>query len=115
MAAGATITTFRDRPWRLRFFLVLGGAMMVQGVATATYFLVTGDADFWFAVTIHGLSAALIGFGFWFASYAWRRLRDPEPPIMIGPAGLHDRAISEQPIPWSDLRNFVVWEGAAAR
>jgi len=111
MASGATITTFRNRSWLLTFFVVLGALLMLQGVATVVYFLVFGQADFWFAVAINGLGIAIIGIGFWFAAYGWRRLRDPQPPITIGPDGLHDRAISARPIPWRDIANLQVWNG----
>jgi hypothetical protein len=49
--------------------------------------------------------------GWWFAGHAWRRMRDPENPITIGPSGLYDRAISERPIAWRDIRNLHVWDG----
>ncbi|MCR4282471.1 MAG: hypothetical protein NUV72_05530 [Bauldia sp.] len=111
MPAGVAVTAFRDRSGLLNFYLVPGDLMMLQGVLTAAYFLYYGDVDFGIELVILGLSVALAGFGFWFASYAWRRLRDPEPPITIGPAGLHDRAISDLPIPWSDVGDLRVWDG----
>lgn len=111
MPAGVTVTAFRDRSGLLNFYLVPGDLMMLQGVLTAAYFLYYGDVDFGIELVILGLSVALAGFGFWFASHAWRRLRDPEPPITIGPAGLHDRAISDLPIPWSDIGDLRVWDG----
>lgn len=111
MAAGPAITVFRNSTVLLTVFLVGGGLMMLQGVLTAGYFLYYGEAEGWLAPVLYGLSAALFGFGLWFAAYARRRLRDPEPPITIGPAGLHDRAISDRPIPWSDIRNLQVWHG----
>lgn len=112
MATATAITTFRNRHWLLIVFLLLGVGMIIQGVATAAYFLVFDDEPMpIFRVVILGLSAALFGFGLWFAAYARRRLADPEPAIVIGPAGLHDRAISERPIPWREIRNLTVWHG----
>ena len=111
MATGATITTFRNRSWLLVFFVVVGALLMLQGAATVAYFLVFGQVEFWFAVAINGLGIAIIGIGYWFAAYGWRRLRSPEPPITIGPGGLHDRAISARPIPWGDIANLQVWNG----
>lgn len=40
-------------------------------------------------------------------------MRDPEAPIVIGMAGLHDRAISARPIPWAAIRDLHVWDGGA--
>ena len=85
--------------------------MMLQGGATAIYFLYYDDVEHGLELVMFGLAAALAGFGYWFASYGWRRLRDPEPPITIGPAGLHDRALSARPIPWRDIGNLHVWNG----
>jgi len=111
MATGATITTFRNRSWLLAFYIVLGVFLMLQGAASGIYFLYFDEAQYGMKWVILGLAAAMIGFGLWFAAYGWRRLRDPEPPITIGPAGLYDRAISDRPIPWSDIRNLCLWEG----
>ena len=38
---------------------------------------------------------------------------DPEAPITINAAGLHDRAISARPIPWTDIRGLHVWDGGS--
>ena len=111
MATGATITAFRNRPWLLTIYVVLGALMIVQGLATMIYFLYFGEADYGLWVVILGLSVALAGFGLWFAAYGWRRLSDPEPPITIGPAGLFDRALSAQPIVWRDIANLHIWRG----
>ena len=56
-----------------------------------------------------GLALFIIAMGYWFAAYSWRRRTDPEDPITVGPAGLHDRALSDRPIAWSDIRNLRVW------
>lgn len=108
---GALITTFRNRGWLQSLYLIFGCAIAVQGIATAGYFLFVGEAEPGFFAVIMLLAAALVLFGLWFASQSLRRLRDPEPPITIGPMGLHDRAISLKPIPWQDIRDLRVWNG----
>jgi hypothetical protein len=109
--AGAAITVFRERTGILSFHLILGGMMMLQGVLTAIFFIYYGSDEIGITVTAVGLSLFLAWAGYWFAGHAWRRMRDPENPITIGPAGLYDRAISERPIAWSDIRNLHVWDG----
>jgi hypothetical protein len=51
-----------------------------------------------------GLAASIVAFGTAYAVYAVRELRAHGPAIAIGPAGLHDRRISELPIPWEAVR-----------
>jgi hypothetical protein len=106
---GARITVFRERTGILSFHLILGGMMMLQGVLTAIFFIFYGSDEIGITVTAVGLSLFLAWAGYWFAGHAWRRMRDPANPITIGPAGLYDRAISERPIAWGDVRNLHVW------
>jgi hypothetical protein len=110
---GPAITVFRDRSRLQNFHLVMGVFFIIQGLATAAWFTFGdhGLDETWVLVAAVGCSLFLAWVGLWFASQAFRRLRDPENPIVIGPAGLHDRAISARPIPWQDIRNMHLWTG----
>jgi hypothetical protein len=102
------VTLFRDRPRLLLFYAVLGLIFIVQGIATAGYFLLFDDgAGFQLIVIL--LSLFLVLVGLFFAGYALTRLRDRHAPITIGPDGLHDRIISARPIPWSDILGLRIW------
>jgi hypothetical protein len=94
---------FRVRPLLLRFYVVFGSLLVVQGIATAFHFYPQYRIEPWLRITALGLSAFIAFMGAWFALAALRRIRDPEMPITVGPAGLHDRALSEEPIAWSDI------------
>jgi hypothetical protein len=101
---GATPTTrFKARPRLLWFYVVFGCLLVVQGIATAYHFYPQVQLEPWFRTTALGLSVFVALLGAWFATAALRRLRDPETPITVGPAGLHDRALSEAPIAWRDI------------
>ena len=104
------VTVFKDRRWLLVLYLVLGAILLVQGIATAAYFILIERQQGGVTVIAVGLSVFVAWLGYWFASYAWRRQRDQQDPIVVGPAGLHDRALSERPIAWSDIRNLRVRE-----
>jgi hypothetical protein len=108
-ASAATITVFKDRRRLLGFYLVFGGLIALQGIATAIYFHQSDDTEPGLRYVAIGLSLFMTYMGYWFAIYAWRRRTDPENPIIVGPAVLHDRALSERPIAWSDIRNLRVW------
>jgi hypothetical protein len=108
----STITTFENRGWAQVLYLAIGAAVFVQGLATGTYFLLADHQAEGFAYVMLGLAFALTLIGLWFCSQALRRLRDPEPPIVIGPRGIHDRAISLRPIPWTEIRNLAVHRGS---
>jgi len=114
MAAGAeagdapSVTLFRDRPRVLVLYAVLGLIFVVQGIATTGYLVLFDDGAGFFYVGIF-LSLFLLFIGILFAGYALFRLRDRHPPITIGPDGLHDRILSKQPIPWSDIRNLRIY------
>lgn len=112
MTAASTITTFENRGWAQVLYLAIGAAVFVQGLATGTYFAFADHRAEGLAYVMLGLSVALALVGLWFCGQALRRLRDPEPPIVIGPRGIHDRAISLRPIPWSEIRNLAVHRGA---
>jgi hypothetical protein len=103
------ITTFRERSGILSFFLIFGGMMMLQGVLTAIFFFFFAGEEAWFTSVAVGVSLFLVWVGYFFAAKAWRRLRDHEDPITIGPAGLLDRSVSERPIPWSDITNLHIF------
>jgi hypothetical protein len=103
------ITVFRERTGILNIFLILGGMMMLQGILTAIFFLIYGADEAWLTVVAVGMSLFLVWVGYFFAAKAWRRLRDHENPITIGPSGLLDRSISERPIPWSDITNLHIF------
>ena len=112
-AAGASIrrspvTTFRKRRPVLVFWIVFSLFFIIQGIATAAFLAQSGDMDETLKVVTVGLGLFLAAVGLWFAAHAWRRLRGPEAAIVIGPAGLHDRLISDQPIPWPAIRNIHV-------
>lgn len=104
----AVVTVFHARRLALTVYLLLGAGILIQGLATATYFVWFDKPEFPFGPVIFGLSAFMVALGGWFASYSWRRLRDPQPPITIGPAGLHDRIVSTRPIPWRHVSNLAV-------
>lgn len=110
-SAAPTITVFKDRRGWLTVYLVLGIAFIVQGIATAIYFLFFDDGESRLRFAGVGMSAFLGWLGYWFGIYGWRRLRDPENPITVGPAGIHDRALSERPIAWDDIRHLHLWTG----
>jgi hypothetical protein len=104
---GQPTTIFRKHPRRLIFFFVLGIIFIVQGLATAGFFLLSDDTeDVRYAGVGLALFLALVGV--WFAGHAWRRISDPADPVVVGPAGLHDRSISIRPIAWKDIRNLHV-------
>lgn len=103
---GPAITVFHDRPRLLLLYFVLGLILIVQGIATAFWFLVADDSEMELRTVAVGLALFVTWLGTWFAGTARRRMRDPEDPIVIGPAGLHDRALTVRPIPWTDVRNL---------
>lgn len=103
-----SVTIFRDRPRVLVLYAVLGLIFVVQGIATTGYFVLFDDGAGFFHISIL-LSLFLLIIGILFAGYALFRLRDRHPPITIGPDGLHDRILSIQPIPWSDIRNLRIY------
>lgn len=102
------ITVFRARPVALTIYALLGFGIALQGIATAAYFIWFDTPEYPFGPVIFALSAFMVAFGGWFGIQAWRRLRDPEPPIVIGPAGIHDRLLSSRPIPWGAVSNLAV-------
>ncbi len=105
----ASITVFKDRRRLLGIYLFLGVFFILQGAATTIWFFYADDVEPGLRLVAIGLGVFIVFVGYWFAGYAWRRRTDPQDPITIGPAGLHDRALSENPIPWSDIRNLRVW------
>jgi hypothetical protein len=108
---GHRITEFNGRGGWLWLYVVLGAAFVVQGIASAVYFTFFEDGEVQLRLFGAAMSLFLLWLGGWFASYGWRRIRDPEKPITVGPAGIHDRALSERAIAWSDIRNLHVWTG----
>ncbi|MCB1497162.1 MAG: hypothetical protein KDJ86_15340 [Bauldia sp.] len=110
-APSRSVTLFRTRPRVLLFYFVLGLIFVVQGVATAGYFVIFDDGAGFQLIGI-GLSLFLAVVGIVFAGYAALRIRDRHPPITIGPNGLHDRIISERPIPWEDIGDLRIWPGS---
>lgn len=112
-AAGASVgrspvTSFRKRPPVLVFWIVFGLFCTLQGIATAAFVAQSDDMDKTLKIVTAGLGLFLAAIGLWFAAHAWRRLRGPDDAIVIGPAGLHDRLISDRPIPWPAIRNIHV-------
>lgn len=106
------ITVFRTRRGPLDLWLVLGAFTTVQGVATFIYFYgYAEDVEQPLRSVSLGLAAALVFFGLYFFTYSVGRMRDLDPPIVIGPAGLHDRWVSERPIPWEQIRRIMVLSG----
>lgn len=104
----APTTTFRVRRFALWFYLLLGTFVGLQGAATAAYFIWFDTPEFPFGPVIFGISAFMVALGIWFVRITWRRLADPEPPIVIGPAGIHDRILSHRPIPWKAVSRLAV-------
>ena len=102
---------FGRRRGILLFLLVIGIILMIQGVATASYFAVFDDSEVLLRLAGCGLALFVGCLGVYFGGYGWRRLTDAKAPIVIGPDGLHDRALSAQPIPWSEIRQLHVHDG----
>ncbi len=102
-------TTFQKSTPILYGYLGLGLAATLQGVATAVHFL-TQDEQLpaWVLWSIGLTCVALVWAGVFFAGYAWRRLAEERDPITVGPAGLHDRNLSEHPIPWRDISDIRI-------
>lgn len=104
------VTIFRDRPRILLLYVVLGIVFVVQGLATAGYFLLFDDGAGFQFIGI-GLSLFLVLVGVFFGGYALIRIRDKHAPITIDSNGLHDRILSAKPIPWADIRDLRIWPG----
>lgn len=103
------IAIFNDRTLAINVRLFSGVFVITQGLLTILYFRAYPediDAVRWFVVM--GLSIVAICSGFYLAIYAFKRMHDHRPPIMIGPAGLHDRSVSERAIAWRDVAD-VRW------
>jgi len=108
-SAVRAVTVFRKRPAMLAFWALFGGAVSLQGLATAGYFIfIDMPQPQGLAIIVIGIAIALVLFGLVFLAYAVGRLRGPPDAIMIGPDGLHDRAVSGQPIPWRDITDVAV-------
>ena len=103
---------FRKRPIALTLYLLMGFAFTIQGLATAVFLSGASDLDPPLRAITVGVSLFLAAIGLWFAMAAWFRLRGPDEAIVVGPAGLHDRTLSRQPIPWRSIRNLHVARGA---
>jgi hypothetical protein len=111
--AAAPTTIFRRRKWLLIVYLVFGLFIAVQGIASAIWFATAREVEGWLRPVSIGLALFLVWLGYFFAAAALRRLRSNEAPITISAAGLHDRAVSARPIPWTDIRDLHVWDGGA--
>lgn len=103
------ITVFRPRGFALALYLLVGLAVVAQGLATAAYFTWYDAPEYPFGPILLALSGFMVVLGLWFSVNAVRRLRDPDPPIVIGPSGLHDRVISERPVPWRSVSNISLF------
>jgi len=101
-ATGQTIV-FRGRATTLVFFMLLGCATMVQASLTALYFIYYSQRSAVGTAMIILFCALFVLAGWWFFMQGWRRMHDPADAITISPAGLHDRALSERPMAWSDI------------
>lgn len=97
---------FRRKPWPLRVLAGLGVFFVAQGIFTAWFMIFELKDDDTIRWAGAGLALFLAWLGYYFASYAIRRLRGPEAAIVIGPDGLHDRIVSARPIAWSDIQNL---------
>jgi len=110
--SGSSVTVFRKRPAMLALFLLMGAAFTVQGFATAIVFSTASHLEQPIRSAAVGVSLFLALAGIWFGAQALRRIAGPDDAIVIGPAGLHDRLISAEPIPWRSLRDIRVARGA---
>lgn len=108
----ADVIMFRKRPLALTLYLIMGAAFTIQGLATAAFLSSASDIDQPLRGVTVFVSLFLAAIGLWFATAAWIRFRGPEDAIVIGPAGLHDRSISLDPIPWQAIRNIHVARGS---
>jgi hypothetical protein len=102
-------TVFEVNRFTARLWVIFGFAAVVQGLATAAYFIYWAqDAEAPLRVVVAGCGVALAFFGQYFAREALARLRDPHAAIVIGPAGLHDRMLSARTIPWSAISGVAI-------
>ncbi len=114
-AAGSRVTVFHERTPALTLWLVVGSGAMLQGIATAAYFhSFAQDVVEGLRLVAIGLGAFLALVGLYFASHALSRMRGQGPPIVIGPDGLHDRAVTARPVRWRDLRDLAVLRARGA-
>ncbi len=110
LSADKPVTHFEPRRGMQLFHLIFGIALILQGIVSAVLFLYWADDDHLFTAATVGCAIMPVAAGYWFAGHAWRRLRDKQSAITIGPDGLFDRAISTRPIAWNDIRNLFVWD-----
>ncbi len=102
-------TVFTVNHFTAKLWIIFGFAAVVQGVATAAYFIYWArDVEPPLGAVVAACGGALAFFGQYFAREALARLRDPHAAIVIGPAGLHDRMLSARTIPWSAISGVAI-------
>lgn len=112
-AARTPETVFAVNRFTATLWVVFGFAAVLQGVATAAYFIYWARAvDAPLGAVVAACGGALAFFGQYFAREALHRLRDPHAAIVIGPAGLHDRMLSARTIPWSAISRVAIRSAA---
>jgi hypothetical protein len=90
-------------------WVIFGGAAALYGVAIVIYFgYFAEDAGASIKASVAFCGGVLVFIGQYFAREALRRLRGGQAPIVIGPAGLHDRELSERPVPWSAISSVAI-------
>ncbi len=111
MTGPGNATVFRNRRGALAAYLVLGAFLVVYGVGTGVFLVAMDDAETAIRAVGVGLAVFVVWLGYWFGSQSLRRLMDANPPIVVGPDGLHDRAVSRRPIAWGEIRDLHLWRG----
>lgn len=90
-------------------WVIFGFAAALYGIAIVVYFAyLTEDVVAPVKVSVAVCGGVLTFIGQYFAREALCRLRDPQAPIVIGLAGLHDRALTAHPVPWSAISGVAI-------
>ena len=90
---------------RPRLVGLIGLAIVLAGgSALSLVVALSGDGTAGTRAFIAVLGLAFGAVAIWAITYATRRLRQGNPPIVIGPFGLLDTMILSSPLPWPEIR-----------
>jgi hypothetical protein len=100
------IVTFRLRRFRLWAYLLFALVALVMGLAFGVWLVAFGGYGVFSMPTLIGtvIGGAMAVYGAWLASYAWRRISQGDPAIVVSPEGITDRILHPGPIPWADMQ-----------